>query len=397
MKTDLPQDSHLGEEEGLDLFEKRLNEDDLLEEIRAWKANLKRKGFNDNLTEKIVKALHVAEEELSSLAPKKGESKHKKKKFKEVVEMDKGNIMNEKRNEGIDQKQWTKNSMVKDLDLKIGSEVRIATHRFGREYARGLPKFTIGKVLELVGGSARVKWRQGDENVVSNLSLKIDHKRGITLATSACELPVWNDPRKGNPEEKINISIDEILELERGLVDMPKVWNANTILPIMEVGSCISGSEMGGSWPKDFYEALIRPDWRRWIEAVKDENESWQAFEACKEIPYDLIQSGASVIPLGELFTIKRNGKYKFRQIALGNLLKEGKDYAETFASTISGDGIRWFYSIASTCGKNIYGLEEYIRLKAQYKNTVSVPWRGFRPSSFLLKFVMMLKEKRWK
>ena len=104
--------------------------------------------------------------------------------------MDKGNIMNEKRNEGIDQKQWTKNSMVKDLDLKIGSEVRIATHRFGREYARGLPKFTIGKVLELVGGSARVKWRQGDENVVSNLSLKIDHKRGITLATSACELPV---------------------------------------------------------------------------------------------------------------------------------------------------------------------------------------------------------------
>jgi hypothetical protein len=59
---------------------------------------------------------------------------------------------------------------------------------------------------------------------------------------------------------------------------------------------------------------------------------------------------------LGELFTIKRNGKYKFRQIALGNLLKEGKDYGETFASTISGDGIRWFCSIASTCGYAIYG-----------------------------------------
>jgi hypothetical protein len=49
---------------------------------------LKRKGFNDNLTEKIVKALHVAEEELSSLAPKKSKRK-KNKKVKEVVEMDK--------------------------------------------------------------------------------------------------------------------------------------------------------------------------------------------------------------------------------------------------------------------------------------------------------------------
>jgi hypothetical protein len=62
------------------------------------------------------------------------------------------------------------------------------------------------------------------------------------------------------------------------------------------------------------------------------------------------------VIPLGELFTIKRNGKYKFRQIALGNLLKEGKDCAETFASTISGDGIRWFCAIAASCGRKIYG-----------------------------------------
>jgi hypothetical protein len=51
---------------------------------------------------------------------------------------------------------------------------------------------------------------------------------------------------------------------------------------------------------------------------------------------------GASVIPLGELFTIKRSGKYEFRQIAMGNLLKEGKDYGETFASTVSGDGLRY-------------------------------------------------------
>ncbi len=81
-----------------------------------------------------------------------------------------------------------------------------------------------------------------------------------------------------------------------------------------------------------------------------------------------MIQKGASVIPLGELFTIKRSGKYKFRQIALGNLLKEGKDYAETFASTISGDGIRWFCAVAASCGRKIYGWDA----KTGYLQTVT-------------------------
>jgi hypothetical protein len=133
-------------------------------------------------------------------------------------------------------------------------------------------------------------------------------------------------------------------------------WNSLTILPVMEVGSTISGDSMGGTWPRDFYEALVRPDWRSWVEAVKNEIESWITFDAYEEVSYNSIQRGASVIPLGELFTIKRSGKYKFRQIALGNLLKEGKDYAETFASTISGDGIRWFCALAASCGRRIFG-----------------------------------------
>jgi hypothetical protein len=53
---------------------------------------------------------------------------------------------------------------------------------------------------------------------------------------------------------------------------------------------------------------------------------------------------------------VKRNGKKKFRQYAMGNLLKEGKDFGETFSSTVSGDGLRWFCSLAVTCGKPIKG-----------------------------------------
>jgi hypothetical protein len=111
---------------------------------------------------------------------------------------------------------------------------------------------------------------------------------------------------------------------------------------------------------------------------VKSEIESWETFEASVEVPYDSIVQGASVIPLGELFTIKRSGKYKFRQIALGNLLKEGKDYGETFASTVSGDGLRWFCSLAVTCGKEIRGWDAttgYLQTKQR------VPVYAFLPS----------------
>jgi hypothetical protein len=79
-------------------------------------------------------------------------------------------------------------------------------------------------------------------------------------------------------------------------------------------------------------------------------------FEASSEIPYEQMERGASIIPLGELFSIKRSGKHKFRQYALGNLLKEGKDFGETFSSTVSGDGLRWFCSLACSCRKEIRG-----------------------------------------
>jgi hypothetical protein len=37
------------------------------------------------------------------------------------------------------------------------------------------------------------------------------------------------------------------------IIKYPTTWNVDTILPIMEVGGCVSGSELGGTWPRDFY------------------------------------------------------------------------------------------------------------------------------------------------
>jgi hypothetical protein len=79
--------------------------------------------------------------------------------------------------------------------------VRIATHRFGKEYARGLPKFTFGKVIDIMGESTKVKWEQGDEDIVKHLSLKLPGHKGTTLAAiSSSDLPVWDDPRKRRPD-----------------------------------------------------------------------------------------------------------------------------------------------------------------------------------------------------
>ena len=42
----------------------------------------------------------------------------------------------------------------------------------------------------------------------------------------------------------------------------------------------------------------------------------------------------------------------------MGNLLKQGQDFAETFSSTASWDGIRWYASTACATDKEIYGLD---------------------------------------
>jgi hypothetical protein len=132
---------------------------------------------------------------------------------------------------------------------------------------------------------------------------------------------------------------------------------------------------------------------------------------------------GASIIPLGELYTIKRTGQHKFRQYAMGNLLKAGKDYGDTFSSTVSGDGLRWFCALAAACNKRIKGWDAttgYLQTKQRIKVYAYLPsHHGYSDLEFedlaefrkqLLKIVeekgvkgvkefsrQLKKERRWK
>ncbi len=74
--------------------------------------------------------------------------------------------------------------------------------------------------------------------------------------------------------------------------------------------------------PKDFFEVLVRADWRKWVEAVKKEIAGWDDNNAVEFVNIEDVPANAKIIPLGELYTIKRNGTYKFRQYLMRNLLR---------------------------------------------------------------------------
>jgi hypothetical protein len=158
MTENLPQEVHVGEDETTTI--KRLTVDGLLEEIRKWKTKAS-SGQNESTTDKIIKALNKAEHEISNEAPKRGE-------------LQRSSDTKEKRKHIDVGYTWTENKRVRDLPVKAGDDVRIKTVRFGREYAKDKPEFTYGKVIDLMmNDQAKVKWRQGDIDMVTRLSFKI--------------------------------------------------------------------------------------------------------------------------------------------------------------------------------------------------------------------------------
>ena len=163
-------------------------------------------------------------------------------------------------------------------------------------------------------------------------------------------------------------------------LEIPKV-SVETMLTILGDTSELKSrpNDMAeGNWPNNFFEALVRSDWRDWVTAVKKENAGWIVNQATRVVKYTDMKPGARCIPLGELFSVKRDGRYKFRQIAFGNMLRPGKDYGETFASTVSADGMRWFFALACSTNLQIYGWDAtvgYLQAK------LDIPVYAYLPS----------------
>ena len=160
---------------------------------------------------------------------------------------------------------------------------------------------------------------------------------------------LWEGQKKVNPDEN---------PLLKELRHAPLKMSIESIMMALEIGSVplFRPTDQDEAWPKDFLDALIRSDRRDWVMAVRKESSGWDDNDTTSETRWGNIEKDASVIPLGELYTRKRDGTPKFRQYAMGNLLKAGKDYGDTFSTSVSADGIRWFVSLACACKKLIYG-----------------------------------------
>ncbi len=278
--------------------ELKFNGDRLLEDIQRMKSRL----GHGSLSESILNAIKNVEDKIGNVVLTRGSLKRGKKP-KSKVSLDPDNIISSKRQriravktpqEKLDPKP-TKKVMVKAQvtlpALKADDRVKIRTECFGKDYAVGRQKYTYGRVVSVNGKIVDVHWYNAKGGGGVRMDARLSQLKRANPIMAILKHLSKNDSAGGWP-----------------------IKTVETMLPVLEVGSALSESDpnVNGNSPKDFVEAMVRPDWRSWVEAVKSENDSWETFEACTEIPYDEIQTGASVIPLGELFTIKRSGKYKF-------------------------------------------------------------------------------------
>ena len=126
-------------------------------------------------------------------------------------------------------------------EVQIGSKVKIRTIKFGKQYSKGRPEFTIGKVMTIKGNKAGVIY-EGEEEIYD---------------TNIAHLTIMED-------EAISSSENVVAMVSYRGKWYRKSQTFYTIMASLEVGSALKRSEEDeeASWPKDFFEALVRNDWR---------------------------------------------------------------------------------------------------------------------------------------
>jgi hypothetical protein len=118
----------------------------LLEEIAKFKSLL----GEQNLTNKIRKALRIVEDETTNLAPGRNSMRKKDKPIREPSKATLGKRDSRAR-VTITQDENSKKSRLLKVkiavpDLEAGDRVKIRTFRFESAYAKGRPRFTYGNV-----------------------------------------------------------------------------------------------------------------------------------------------------------------------------------------------------------------------------------------------------------
>ena len=217
--------------------------------------------------------------------------------------------------------------------IGIGDMVSIPSTAFDGDvpgsYSERILEPCFGKVLEMENGVVNVEWLDGSKDKVKQRDLKLEARKK---------------------------DLDSVV--------------SNIIVMLVEGEQVAFESKEKTNWPKNFFEVLVRKDWRSWVQAVKKELTGWDSNNAVTVVDMKDVPKNAKVVPLGELYTVKRNGTHKFRQYLMGNLLREGIDFKETFSTTVSNTGICLFFSLATSCNKEVWGWDAicgYLQCEEQY------------------------------
>ena len=111
----------------------------------------------------------------------------------------------------------------------------------------------------------------------------------------------WSDP-----EEEHNCRVKDLR------LEVKKATAARVIVLLVEGEQVAYANADEKELPKNFFEALVKTNWRRWVEAVKKELTRWDANNAVSVVDIKDVPKNAKVVPLGELYTIKRDGCFKY-------------------------------------------------------------------------------------
>ena len=324
------QSQALSQGEGVVSPEHLAYNDDLQAGLKDLKARVKEQIEDPGIRQKVLDSLTKANGVLAHEV-ERGQLKLGKRKAGHVTN---SNIVSGKRLrlKCVDERKNKKKKDPGKFELKPGDAVSACAEAFDRKdepgsFSKDHPERQYGSVVRVwpKRGQAQVAWDDG---------YSIHNLEELTL-----------EKVKANAAFFVTLMMTEALKPSRDSIDK-------------------------AHWPKDFFQALVSPEWRDWVLAVKKEIASWLAFNAYSIVDFKERKAGSSIVPLGELYTRKRDGSFKFRQYLMGNLLKKGKDFDETFSSCISWDGIRWFAAVACVTGKKIFGLDAvtgFLQAKEQF------------------------------
>ncbi len=75
-----------------------------------------------------------------------------------------------------------------------------------------------------------------------------------------------------------------------------KITSASVVAMLIEGDKVAFAPKDINDWPKDFFEVLVRSNWRKWVEAVKKEIEGWDDNRAVELVNIEDVPASAKII-----------------------------------------------------------------------------------------------------